>query len=219
MTGTSPEELSMFRNFFEVKGELLAKGETFSAETLRLISYEDLVRAAIGDAGATACDVELVEEERNIRLNSASSMTVAELVDQKMAEDVLMRIQMQKLEALPRWDQLTPAAQIYFRVKCLRAHMDNPLPRLSDLIHAIPDMDEAWEPLRKAALHLYFRCDHPVPSLNEPLTLQDIRAAFKGKFEMIPKSLNPWERMVCQSMSIQGYTCTAGCFLPATYEG
>ena len=53
----------MFRDFFELKSELQAKGETFTPETLQFLSYDDLIRAAI-DAEPQAIRARLVQPVR-----------------------------------------------------------------------------------------------------------------------------------------------------------
>ena len=203
----------MFRDFFELKSELLAKGETFSPETLRLLSYDDLVRAAIGDAGQAACDIDLVEEERKVRLNSVSHTVAEQMESQSMLEDVYTRLQSERSKALPTWDALDPWAQIYLRVKCLRAHADNPIPRLEALARLVK-RNNPPSPLWQDAEALIADVQ-----AGKVLTIEDVRAKFRGHFETIPDMLlRPWDRAVCRNRSVSGYTCSAGCFLPLHYE-
>ena len=203
----------MFRDFFELKSELLAKGETFTQETLRFLSYDDLIRAAIGDAGATACDVELVEEERKIRLNSVSHAVAEQVESKTMLEDVYTRLQNERSKALPGWTELDPWAQVYLRVKCLRAHADNPVPRLEELARLVKRLNPP-SPLWVDAEELIDEIHN-----GKVLSITDIRAKFRGHFETIPdRLLRPWDRAACQNRTVSGYTCSAGCFLPPPYE-
>ena len=203
----------MFRDFFELKEELLAKGEIFSAESLRLLSYDDLIRAAIGDAGKAACDIELVEEERKIRLNSVSHAVADQVESRLMLEDIFTRLQSEQSKYLPAWDTLNPWAQVYLRVKCLRAHVDNPLPRLQALSHRVKTINPPSQ--------LWVVADELIEQVTagHVLTLEEVRAAFRGHFETIPdRLLNQWDRAVCQNRTVSGYVCSAGCFLPTPTE-
>lgn len=203
----------MFRNFFELKEKLLANGETFTPSTLKLLSYDDLIRAAIGDAGQAACDIEMVEEERKLRLNSVSHEVAEHVESQTMLEDVYTKLQNERSKALPTWDSLDPWAQIYLRVKCLRAHADNPVPRLEELARLVK-RNNPPSPLWQDAEELIAEVQG-----GKTLTIEDIRTKFRGHFELIPdRLLQPWNRAACQSRSVSGYTCSAGCFLPTTFE-
>lgn len=207
----------MFRDFFELKEELLAKGEFFTSGTLRLLSYDDLIRAAIGDAGAAACDIELVEEERKIRLNSVSHAVAEQVESRTMLEDVYTRLQNEQTKSLPMWENLSPWAQVYLQVKCLRAHADNPVPRLAALAHKVKYLNPPsthWSPLWVDAEELI-----DMAQAGRILTIEDIRAKFRGHFETIPdRLLKPWDRAVCHNRTVAGYTCSAGCFLPTPHE-
>ena len=208
----------MFRDFFELKNELLANGKTFTKESLTQLSYSDVLRAAIGDAGRAACDLELVEEERNARLNSTSNTD-----DPLLNEDLQLRAQIKKLEALPAWGSLSPLAQVYFRIRCLRAHADDPKPRLRLLGKQLYELGMREDKSPDAFMELYCVLSASTLALldrinkGEILTVQRVREAYRG-CEKIPRLLNAWERGICLNLTIQGYTCTGGCFIPSTCE-
>ena len=103
----------MFREFFALRDELLAKGVDFG-EALGLLAYKDLHRAAIADAGKAIIPQELVVAEQRRRLEAADLMSLQELEDQGLVTDYQAYARLQKLEALPAWEDL----------KLLRARME-----------------------------------------------------------------------------------------------
>ena len=203
----------MFREFFELKGELEANGDTFSPSTLALLAYRDLMLAATGDAGPAACPLELVEQEQLRRLSSSESD------DPGMAEDSEAWARQQKLQALPQWGSLPPLVQVYFRVRCLRSHADNPGPRLHalrDLLQKCPrgpGLTPVLGIIEGGASHLLQGLQEGVV-----LDLRHMRRAFQG-VGMLLEHVTPWDRAICLTLNVSGYTCTAGCFTPASSEG
>lgn len=197
------EVQSVFRNFFELKDELLTKGETFSESSLKLLAYSDLKRAAIGDAGQAACDLELVENERNIRLDDADTKLPEIPPCKEMAFDLSLRQQIRSLQAYPSWDSLSNPAKTYFLIRCLRGHTDNPIQRFQQLLEVLPEDSPYWAITQ----------DLMKQSEGEFLSLKQVRAAYRG-FEILTRGLSDWERGICLSLTLQGYSCTGGCFLP-----
>ena len=197
------EVSSVFRNFFELKDELLTKGETFSESSLKLLAYPDLKKAAIGDAGRAACDLELVENERNLRLDGAEALLPEIPPCKEMAFDLNLRLQIKNLQAYPSWDSLSAPAKAYFLIRCLRTHTDNPVQRFLQLLEVLPEDS----PYRPVTLDLMKQAER------EFLPLKRVRDAYRG-FETLTRGISDWERGICLNLTLQGYACTGGCFLP-----
>lgn len=191
----------MFRNFFELKDELLTKGETFSESSLKLLAYPDLKRAAIGDAGQAACDLELVENERNFRLDDAETKLPEVPPCKEMAFDLNLRRQIRNLQAYPSWDSLSDPAKAYFLIRCLRSHTDNPVQRFLQLLEVLPEDSPYWS------------ATQDLMKVEGFLSLKQVRDAYRG-FESLTRGLSDWEHGICLSLTLQGYSCTGGCFLP-----
>lgn len=210
----------MFRNFFELRDELLAKGATFDQHTLPLLAYRDLIRAAVGDAQAAACSAELVEAEQRHRLEAAEGMTPEERAEEGLGEDYLAWGLQQKMVALPAFQDLSPMAQLYFRLRCLRSHVDAPKQRLEALLDLLPLVPFSGPglPALRGIIEVGARSCLEALARGETLDLRSIRRVFQGTVLLLDH-LSPWERVICTSLTIQGYTCTAGCFLPVTSEG
>ena len=57
----------MPQDFFKLKEDLIAQGRRFTPETLADLSYPDMLRAGIGDAGRAACDLDVLQAETSRR--------------------------------------------------------------------------------------------------------------------------------------------------------
>lgn len=206
----------MYRDFFELKKELQDAHQTFTSETLKLLAYSDLLRAAIGDAGVTACDLELVDTERKARLEDAAFSESTNLQDIQLLEDILLLKQCKKFPNFPKWDSLSPLAQAYFLIRCLRAHVDNPQPRLRALL----DLLKASQVCEGPSPSMYFLLEGVTTGLlaTEALSIQQVRRAFRG-FDVITKFLPSHEQAICLNLCLADYSCTGGCFHPTTFEG
>jgi hypothetical protein len=65
-----------YEQFYDVVKELETKKVHFDAESLKRISYSDLILAGVGNAGKTICeDYKLIESERQRRLDALNDMT------------------------------------------------------------------------------------------------------------------------------------------------
>lgn len=212
----------MFRDFFGLKDELEAKGETFSANTLALLAYRDLMRAAVGDAGSAACSQELVEAEQLRRLSSAELLSLRELAEEGMAEDYAAYTRQQKMEALPNWNEQPPLVQVYFLIRCLRSHADDPQDRLTLLIDRLKACSRPPEDPRLGSLLgiIQTGAEHLLEGIQGGATidLRHLRRTFQGS-GLLLTHLTSWDRAVCITLNLKGYTCTAGCFVPVTPEG
>lgn len=79
-----------YEKFYDVRKELEAKGRRFDEESLKRISYKDLVLAFIGNAGKTACKSwELLNKEQKRRLDKVKDMPIDDLIKDKGAWKIL----------------------------------------------------------------------------------------------------------------------------------
>lgn len=210
-----------FYPFTTVLDSLKAQDSRFNTETLKLLSYPDLHRAATGDAGKQACDLELVEAERDIRLAPwLARVTLHTLQEHREAmkvegvfEDVSIRLQAQVLEAMPDWKDLSAAARAYFIIRCLRSHVDDPTDRLWRLKMYLEHVPDGGSQLNGLTKLLWMAANELLEILNAKgsLDIKLVRRRFQG-FEFLTKSLSSWERAVVASLALRGYSCTAGCF-------
>lgn len=213
------------QEFMAKKLELVAAGKVFTSEDLAQLSYPDVKRASIGDAGAAACSQELVDAEIASRLERYAHVTPArfseftqELERQGMYMDVCRKVFPTPPAAMD-WVGLPTNLRAYFLIRCLRAHVDQPGPRLgmlvSELDHLLDspqdsqDMLAAARILRAQATSLREAVDR-----GEVLELQAVRHRLTG-FDLLLSGLTPVSRAAVLSLTLRGYHCSAGCFLPA----
>lgn len=81
--------LGRYKSFNEIREELIAKGKRFDVESLKLISFRDLNMACIGNAGKAACSCDLVDIERNKRVDMIISMSFEDVESDKGKWEVL----------------------------------------------------------------------------------------------------------------------------------
>jgi hypothetical protein len=211
----------MFQPFPAVLDDLKLLGSRFDADALALLSYPDLHRAATGDAGDHACELEVVETERDARLAPwLTKVTLhtlqahaEELRTLGMFEDVAIRLQAQVLEAMPDWKDLSDEAHAYFLIRCLRSHVDDPTDRISRLQMYLDRMNPQDSQLSGLKALLRMATDEllEVLHIKGSLDIKHVRRRFQG-FEFLTKPMSSWERAVVASMALRGYSCTAGCF-------
>lgn len=210
-----------FQPFTTVLDDLKARSARFDAEALKLLSYPDLHRAATGDAQKQACDLELVEAERDTRLAPwLAKVTLHTLQENKEAmraegvfEDVALRLQAQVLEAMPDWNDLSDTARAYFLIRCLRSHVDDPTDRITRLQMYLDRITTQEPQLVGLKALLRMATDELLETLNVKgsLDIKHVRRRFQG-FEFLTKSLGGWGRAAVASLALRGYSCTAGCF-------
>ena len=213
------------RNFLEMKQALAAEGRTFSASDLTLLSYQDVKRAAIGDAGAAACAPELVCAELTARLDRYGHVTPAmfpgftrELEQLGMYADVYRRVFPTPPGAMD-WTSLPTALRAYFLIRCLRAHVDQPGPRLTlleselDHLSVSPHVPHEVSDIARV-LHGATEALRSKVARGEVLDIESVRRKF-SRFDILLTGCTPVERAAVLTLTLRGYHCSAGCFLPA----
>jgi hypothetical protein len=81
--------LRRYKPFHELTEELIANGKKFDTESLKLISFGDLVLASVGNAGKAACSSKLVEDERKIRVDAIIDRSLEEVESDKGKWEIL----------------------------------------------------------------------------------------------------------------------------------
>lgn len=213
------------RDFLELKQELITEGRTFTAADLALLSYQDVKRASIGDAGAAACSEEVAFHELSDRLDRYNHVTPAafpgftrELEQLGMYADVYRRVFPIPPGAMD-WTSLPTALRAYFLIRCIRAHVDQPGPRFTLLEseldhlaaspHVPPEVSGIARVMHGAVEGLRSKLDR-----GEGLDLELVRRKF-SKFDLLLTGLTPVERSATLTLTLRGYHCSAGCFLPS----
>jgi hypothetical protein len=218
----------MFRDFFDLRDELGLLGKVFSTETLALLSYPDLLRAAIGDAQEVACDLELVEVEQRKRTDpyleiiAGRPETLTRLADELRGQGMLgavsQRLSNEIQAGYTPFSDLRPLLRVYFRVLCLRSHVDSPVPRLESLIQEIDGVSGATpQEMTLLTIIRFGASDLLRQHQTEPVPIARMRLKTQG-IENFLSGMSPEERTICLHKRVRDYSCTAGCFAPEVIE-
>jgi len=80
----------MYEKFYDVRNELESKGERFNEESLRRISYGNLMLAFVGNAGKATCkNWDLLKKEQQRRINQVKHISLDDLVKDKGIWEIL----------------------------------------------------------------------------------------------------------------------------------
>ena len=217
----------MPQDFFKLKDTLVAQGRTFTSDDLAGLAYRDLQRAAIGDAGAAACELTAVHTEVHRRLlpwlaqikTKADFLRLSpELANLGMLDDAAAFLFTRKhILDVPAWSKLSPRAKLYFRIRCFRAHDDapvSPLRRLKALAYALsrfqPEND--GEANLKLIVRLTLQAGFARVKAGD-FNHAEFAARLKG-YQHLLKGMTVAEQTICLGEEIQGFKCPSRCFFP-----
>lgn len=206
------------RPFEELRDELIAAGKKFDAESLSHIPYEKLVCCATGMAGEAMCPLALVQEEKNLRRDRFMSMSEFELNQvntllriEQMRDDV---VRQRAVQGTPKWDELTPRQQVWFKLRCIQNHLDAVSIRMTEVADLFCQCIESRSlPVNFAAHHLrkvqilihVYPNNMPEKSFREQIA--DIAKEVKDR-------LTEPEIAVCEAEVLYNHSCTSDCFTP-----
>lgn len=205
------------RDFYRLRDELVRDKKKFTRSTLRLIPYDQLVLAAIGNAGAAACPLKLVQEEKQARRERFLDMEMSELAAcsnhlkmERMYDDVMQDI---RTRNAPYWDELPTLHKAWAKLVCIYNHLDDPHSRMTDGIIL----------LRRAITEGKLSQDLGMSMCSRLKTVSDlyprkIRAdLFRSKVLDVASKIStlipPTDgRLVVEDEQIRDFTCTSDCF-------
>ena len=213
----------MTTDFFARKASLVAEGKTFGPEDLQTLGYPDLVRVAIGDAGKAACPPEVAREEilrrhtpylKVIRTKKDLGSYREELEDLGMYTDFCHLFTARGVKGIPKVGGLSRRGRIFFLVRCLRSHQDNPGDRLRSLLAELEAgvVGDSQEKNLLTVL-LFGVQDLLKTSETGEVTAEAIRDRTRG-YHYLARLMTPRERIICLNAVLQGWKCSGGCFAP-----
>jgi hypothetical protein len=202
-------------NFQDIQKELVSKGKRFTGQALHQIPYSQLHLCCIGSAGAAACSSDLVNEEKDHRIDRFLSLSPEELAKSErwlraegMYGDVISEI---SSKTVPTWDELTCRQQAVAKLLCIYNHVDNPHSRLMEACLLLRACSEGSLTL-KVCSTLVIRLlaldrSHPVL-----IGGSELREGVWKVMETVFDLLSDSERVVFAGEQIRGYSCTSDCF-------
>jgi len=210
-------------DFFTLKDLATKQGRRFTADDLKAMNYTDLLRAAIGDAGAAACSLDLVRAEMHERLSpwlikitskEALEFYRGALEGLGMLPDFCQIFQQQELQGVPQWGAISVRARLFFRIRCLRNHGDTPRVRLEDLLTDLEKGIVGDSQEKNLLTILTFGVKDLLKACEEgPVSTETIRDR-TGGYHYLLRLLTPQERAICMNDVVQGWGCSQKCFSP-----
>lgn len=204
------------REFYELLDELKSKGSKFSPSTLRLLSYDQLVLAAMGNAGPARCSVEDVVNEKQERRTVLLGMPKKKLerlkLDDQMAGDLQDDLVMIE-RSVPSWKNLSVVAKLYFKLTCLENHPHDAFFRLSEVVNLCKEAHEVLPQQLAFSLKIEFQS----AVLSKPSD-EWIRDASTKASNILYGFVNGSEVDIVDKLELRDYVCTAGCFYPLSKD-
>lgn len=206
------------KDFTEVKQEVLKKGAKFDATTLKLVSYSQLHLCCIGNAGAAACTLQLVQQEKANRRERFLCMEPEELKEaehflkiEQMYDDVVFAI---ANRAMVRWENLSDCQKLWIKLTCLYNHMDNPIPRLQETLALFAACaNNPSSGLPSDVCSIYASKLRGLASVYpERFSDEAFREKIGGMAETLLEFMPVTSRQVIEKEQLQGYSCTSDCF-------
>jgi len=206
------------RVFEELRDELIAADKKFDPESLSHISYDKLAFCATGLAGHAMCSLALIREEKKLRRERFASMSEKDLWDSR----VLLQIEQMGPDVArerlriraPRWEDLRPRQQAWFKLNCIMNHLDGVTERIREaiallkLVHDTHDLPEDFTTHQRRKLEVLLQV--------YPLSLPD--ATFRARIAEvaleIKKIIPDEEQKQCEAEVLYNYSCTSDCYRP-----
>lgn len=210
-------------DFETLRDKLLAEHKRFDIESLRELSFADLIRAGIGDAGDASCSLDLIRDERNRRvLDAAAELTQQRgpiIIKDPDLHDAAVRLVHKRPTPTPHWDTLSPQTRAYLLLRCLRSHLDSPEARFEMLAATLKEIEATChESCQLCSFAMLMRTviGNVRESLNEDpvLDLVQFRKRTFDFFKFVRDQIPVDEQTVRSHLEVSGYHCTYGCFLP-----
>lgn len=199
--------------FEKVRDELLADKKKFDAESMSRLNYKDIIRCGISDALEARANLHAVKQAVVKRLLPYLSMNNQELEAEKsaleeqgMLEDVLTY--RGSYQSAPLWADLSDVVKLYFRIKCLRAHWDNPVPRMQAITELCRSLSEQYPDNLLYSSLLTRSMSGMVPEAGKSM-----RILFSD-VEALLDHMSQEEKNVCANGIVKHYACSGGCFKP-----
>ena len=211
-------------DFEQLRDLLIAEHKTFDADTLRQLSYTDLVRAGIGDAREAGCPLDMIRAERSRRVMELADQIARDreepsgpkLIEDKDLYDAALRCLHVRPVPPPEWLTLSAPTRAFLLLRCLRAHMDSPEARLIMLHDTLKEIEE-HENYRVRAYALLM--GKIIDAERHSLVVGDIDILKFRKdtfdfLKFIRIFIPQGEQAIRNHLEVSGYHCTHGCFLP-----
>ncbi len=199
-------------DFYELLAKLKAKKQKFTPKTLKLLPYEQLVLAAMGNAGRCRCSLEDVTNEKQERRALLLGLPQEKIEEMGLELHLIGDILEDRLtlaHTVPAWSELSVISKLYFKLTCLETHPYDALQRISEVVALCKEADQALPQQLAFSLKIEFQSS----LLSKPSDdwIRDTSTkACNLVYGFIPGS----EIELVDKLELRDYVCTAGCFYP-----
>lgn len=200
------------REFYELLAELKTKGERFSSKTLQELPYDQLILAAMGNAGSCRCSIQDVTQEKQERRALFLGMPQDKFEQMKLEDQLVSDLQDDRIiysHSVPSWKNLSVVAKLYFKLTCLETHPHDAFLRMSEVVVLCRDASATLPQQLAFSLKLEFQS----AILSKPSTEWVKDAATKATNLLYGFITGP-EMDIVDRLELRDYVCTAGCFYP-----
>jgi hypothetical protein len=202
-----------YRDFYDVLTDLKAKGRPFDPASLRLLAYDQLILAAMGNAGACRCPIEDVINEKQERRALLLGLPQDKLETMKLEDQLygdLLEDRIQITRSVPAWGDLSAVSRLYFKLTCLELHPHDAFRRINEAINLFKEAGESGIP---SQLAFSLRLEFQSALLSKPSDDWVRDAATKASNLLYGFVTGP-EVDIVDKLELRDYICTAGCFYP-----
>lgn len=201
-----------YEDFYDVLAELKKTQSIFKPANLQRLPYDQLILAAMGNAGSCRCSVEDViaekQERRAIVLSHPNRDTF------KLDDNLMSNLQNDLLQIntkIASWKNLSIPSKIYFKLICLENHSHDAFKRLSEVVELFKEAEETCALPQQIASSLRLEFQSALLSKSSEIWVRD--AATKVSNILYGFITNP-EIETIDSLELKDYQCSAGCFYP-----
>jgi hypothetical protein len=204
------------RDFYDLRSDLIEQDKKFDETSLSLLPYHQLHLAAMGNAGAAACQVTVVQQEKARRRERFIAMDETEfkaseryLRAEEMYDDVI-RVIGSKLA--PRWEELSDPQKLWAKLSCLYNHLDDPQQRMGEALLLLRKCSTISHLPTDVCQHYMGRLRGLMATYPGKVTDAFFRAQIEDTRDNIRDFLTDDERGACDKEQIADYQCSSDCF-------
>ena len=201
-------------DFYKLLAELKSSGQKFSPKTLKLLSYDQLILAAMGNAGSCRCSIDDVTNEKQERRAHLVPLSEEELQEMGLGLHLLADVLEDKQSInhkAPAWSELSTTSKLYFKLTCLETHPYDAVQRTSEVISLFKDAGSALPQQLAFSLRMEFQSS----ILSKPSD-EWIRDTSTKACNILYGFIPGPEIEIVDKLELRDYSCTAGCFYPTS---
>lgn len=201
------------QDFYDLLAVVKNQNRVFTKEDLRVLPYDQLLLAASGNAGSCRCPLDEVIQEKQERRAMLIVLPHSRLERLKLESTLMEDVRKDKLRMstdLPAWRDLTPPAQLYFKLICLENHPRNHISRIAEILELLQQCERGQIPI---TMINKMRVEFQSAPLSKP-SMAWLRSTASKNGGIVYGFLSSKELEIVEKQEIRDYACHVGCFRP-----